>query len=180
MINSLLSSLLLANLLFTPIRTPIISPRDEDKTPETLEKERFRRKCFEDLSIALQDKFGFEVEPTGWPSNQPEISFISFSTYYPAVESQEEARKLLVEAVSFILSYINDSPEIVPYLKEYPITSKEMFFNIMFVENLMSSKGWGSVNLSRGTVNYGYVYGKIKVPSETFEEAKAKVAASSR
>lgn len=58
------------------------------------------------------------------------------------------------------------------------VTPDNMFFSIAFVKTLEREEGWAGTNLINGTIHYTYIYRKIKVPSESFEEAKAKVAAN--
>jgi|GEM_PF-1653306 len=165
-------------LLFTPVTTYIQWPREEDKSPEQIVKEKAKEKHFELLSKALQNKFGVEVDPFGWAVGQPEIYFIEFNLlYHPYVPSIDTARELIVDIVSFILSYLNDNPEIRPYLAKYPFSVKDMVIHVdinpkLYTGNLVV------VSLFRGEVNYHYCYQNPKVPSETFEEAKAKVEAS--
>ena len=183
MMNIFINLLLLANLLFTPIRTPIISPRDEDKTPETLAKESAKGKYFELLSKELHDKFGFYIEKESeWPNRQPEIYYITYyAHYFDKIDSQEDARELAVRSVSHVLDFLNNNPDAAQFLAEYPFTAERiLFFNIKFIPNLLSEQGWCSVTVRKGVVHYTYIYDQLKVPSETFEEAKAKVAASSR
>ncbi len=181
MLHIFVNIIFLVGLLFTPIRTPIISPRDEDKTPECLEKELAIETCFKLISRDLYDRFGLQVEPIGWASRRPEIYYVTFTTFYlNNINSQDEARALIVKVVSYVLDFLNENPDAIPLLIEHPFSPEKMFFSVKFVDNLMNEEGWGSVNMYRGTVNYTYVYEKIKVPSETFEEAKAKVAANSR
>jgi len=129
--------LVLGAILFTPIRTPILLPKDVDKTNETLAKECAKKRYFLQLSDELHKRFGFEVEPYEWPSRQPEIYYVSFgTTYSKEVLSLDQSRELIVEAVSFVLSYLNDNPEIIPFLAEYPMTPENMSFSIVFLKNL--------------------------------------------
>jgi len=183
MTNILINLLLLANLLFTPTRIPIVSPKDEDKSSETLAKESEKRKCFELLSKELHDKFGFYIEKESeWPNRQPEIYYITYYVhYFDKIDSQEDARELAVKSVSHILDFLNNNSDAAQLLVECPFTSERiLFFNIKFIPNLLSEQGWCSVTVRKGVVHYTYIYDQVKVPSETFEEAKAKVEASSR
>ena len=174
--STILQAVFIFSLAFTPIRTPIVSVKDADKTPEELVKESVKEKHFALLSNELQQKFGFHIEKLGWPIQKPEIYYVTFYAYYPnKISSQQEARELIVAASSFVLSYLNSNPDLVPCLSEHPFTAENMFFSIKFVPNLMAEEGWSSVSLIKGKVSFNYIYDKVKVPSETFEEAKAKV-----
>jgi len=171
---------LISLFLFTPIITPIVLPKDEDKSPEILAKEKVKSQHFKILAKNLHDKFGLEIEPYEWSKQKPEICKISFQTrLYDEISSLEDVRELIVAVVSYVLEYVNENPETVPILIEHPMSAKRVVFLINLVGNLHQDN-WASVNLVDGVIYYTYAYHKIKVPSETFEEAKAKVEAIRR
>jgi len=164
--------------LFTPVTTYIKWPREEDKSPEQIVKEKAKERHFELLSKALKNKFGVEVDPFGWAVGQPEIYFIEFDLlYHPYVPSVDKARELIVDIVSFVSSYLNNNPEILPYLARHPFPLEKMIIHVDVNPNLYDGE-LVVVSMNKGEVDYYYCYQKIKVPSETFEEAKAKVEAS--
>ena len=165
-------------LLFTPVTTYIQWPREEDKSPEQIVKEKAKKKHFEILSHALKNKFGVEVAPSGWPVDQPEIIFVEFDLlYHPYVPSVDKAREIIVDIVSFISSYLNDNPEVRPYLFKHPFPLEKILIHVDINPNLYDGE-LVVVSMNKGNVGYYYCYQNPKVPSETFEEAKAKVEAS--
>ena len=164
--------------MFTPIRTPVDSEKGLVKTEDYIKKECAKKKYFALLSKELETRFHLTIDPFGWPTSEPEIYFVYFLSEYPKwVDSVDEARELIVDVVSFVLSYLNENPEITPFLSEHPFSTKNMFIHIIFVKNHEIDDAWGAVNLNRGRISYSYIYGKVQVPPESFEEAKAIVDA---
>ena len=162
--------------MFTPIRIPINVDKGLVKNEDYIKKECAKKKYFALLSKELENRFQLTIDPFGWPTMEPEIYFVYFLSEYPRrVNSVDEARELMVDVTSYVLSYLNDNPEITPYLSEHPFSTKNMFIHIIFVKNHEIDDAWGAVNLNRGRISYSYIYGKVKVPPETFEEAKAIV-----
>ena len=175
MINLFLSMALVLATPFVPYK--VYFPPEGPKSSETLEKEAAKKKYRSLLAKELNEKFGFYVEPGGWLISHDEIYLVNFYLQHPKrIETQEEIRELMVRTIAYIYSFLNDDPEIRPFLLEYPFKVENIHISVSFTHNLQRDlPAWVHANYNCGKINYTYEYEAIKVPSETFEEAQAKV-----
>lgn len=79
---------------------------------------------------------------------------------------QKEARQLVVNMTEILLAYINKSPEIRPFLKEYPFSADNLKLNIKFTDSNYFTYVDGplkTVTLDKNEITYSQ---RVHIPEE--------------
>jgi len=130
------------------------------------------------LVQSLSNDLDLKVTTESWPGAKPGIYYVFIHCdYYKDINSIEEARRLVLSASELILDYLNDNESGIKKHTTYdPFPPEKLHLEIEFTKNLNDDKPLIYVSFYRGQIKYLYEYDRIKVPDESFEEAKAKVA----
>ena len=140
-----------------------------------------RQMCYDLMQKRLKDKLNVIADDEDWTTGSQMIDFVYVGAHYnKIIKSIDEARKLIVDTTEFVAKFLNEEPLIRPYLCEYPFNSRNINVMIVLDRNIQMDEPIVDVSCDQGVIRYFYEYNRIQVPKETFEEAKAIVAASSR
>ena len=118
---------------------------------------------------------GFGGAGGGYPGSGLRMLSVDFECYQEMNISQ--ARKLLLECVDGFLAEINRTPELKPFLREFPFTFRNVDISIIFISeksrNFIHSPSIASARIDDELLMFMiYPEDKLKIlKKETYEEA---------
>lgn len=111
----------------------------------------------------------------------PVNNIMNFHLFFHSKASQnlESARKLLITCIEYLLNAANKNEKIIQFLRDYPVTEKNVFLGVSFREAEVNMKE----QVMSCFLGYSTVYFEVKnsateetfLLEETYEEALEKI-----